>query len=238
MEDNDPLANIPAPSAARPLLGLTVLVVEDSRYASDALRLLCLRSGARIRRADCIASARRHLQVYRPSVILVDVGLPDGSGLDLIAELTTLAPRIDIILGLSGDELMQDRVMAAGADGFFAKPVENIAQFQETILAHLPAERRPAGPRGLNQECVHPDILAYNDDLAHIANLIDEGCDPRQVSYVAQFVTGVAKTARDEPLIKAGKALAAAQAAKQPVHQPVAVLAGLVQQRLDTLVAI
>lgn len=64
MGTNDPFtANYPAPTAARPLLGLTVLVVEYSRYAYEAMRLLCLRSGARIRRADCIRSAHRHLQV-------------------------------------------------------------------------------------------------------------------------------------------------------------------------------
>ncbi len=239
MDDYDPLSLNTSPTAARPLLGLTVLVVEDSRYSCDALRLLCLRSGARIRRADCIASAHRHLQVYRPSVILIDVGLPDGSGIDLIAELAGASPRINIILGLSGDDTMERPALAAGADGFFAKPIENISEFQETILAHLPPERRPIGPRPLQDCIVRPDPVSYNDDLVHVSSLINDGReDEHTLSYVAQFVTGIAKSARDDALEHAGRELAAAQARKRPVRQPVAKLAGLVQQRLDGSLAI
>ncbi|NQZ71900.1 MAG: response regulator, partial [Dinoroseobacter sp.] len=43
--------------AGRPLLGLRLLLVEDSRFAAEAVRLMCLKSGARLRRADSIATA-------------------------------------------------------------------------------------------------------------------------------------------------------------------------------------
>ena len=45
MDTKDPFApNLPAPTANRPLLGLTVLVIEDSHFACEAMRLLCLRA--------------------------------------------------------------------------------------------------------------------------------------------------------------------------------------------------
>jgi CheY-like chemotaxis protein len=76
------------PRPVLPLDGLTLLTVEDSRFASEALRLLCQRSGARLRRAETIEIALRHLSVYRPDVVIVDLGLPDGDGADLIRSLS------------------------------------------------------------------------------------------------------------------------------------------------------
>lgn len=87
--------------ALNPLMGLTILIVEDSRYASESLRLLSLRSGARIRRADCLSFARRHLQVYRPSVAIIDLGLPDRTSLDLVQDLAMASPRLPVILACS-----------------------------------------------------------------------------------------------------------------------------------------
>ena len=92
-----------APSPERPLQGVTLLLVEDSRFACEAIRLMCLRSGARLRRADCLGSARRHLQCYRPTVVIADIGLPDGSGLDLIGTLSRQSPRVSALIAMSGD---------------------------------------------------------------------------------------------------------------------------------------
>ena len=79
---------------------------------------MCLRSGARIRMADCLTSAHRHLKVYRPSVIVINIGLTDGNGADLLEDLANASPRVDVILGASGVPNGQDMALAAGADGF------------------------------------------------------------------------------------------------------------------------
>lgn len=213
------------PQAGRPLLGLTVLVVEDSRFACEALRLLCLRSGARIRRADCLQSAGRHLQTYRPTVVIVDLGLPDGSGLDLIAKLAAGSPRVPVLLAISGDEGGRDEALAAGADGFLAKPIESLGIFQRAILSALPSG---AGRVTLAATSDHiaPDRIALRDDLAHIANLLDRGTDDRGLDYIAQFLSGVALSAQDRPLAEAAQGLAADHVGG------VAPLSGLVRERL------
>ncbi|MFV0515206.1 MAG: response regulator [Jhaorihella sp.] len=234
MDDSNPFAAPQRLSAPlRPLLGLTVLVVEDSRYACDAMRLLCLRSGARIRRADCLASARRHLQIYRPSIIIVDVGLPDGSGLDLIGELAGTAPRIGVILGISGDDCAQDAAIAAGADGFLRKPLISLAAFQAEILSHLPAERRPPGPRGVADELIRPDPLAYIDDMEHVADVLSDQSQDRVLDYVAQFVGGIARSADDTVMADAAEQLARSRSQGGPVGAATARIAGLVQERLQ-----
>jgi len=222
------------PTAERPLLGLTVLMVEDSRYASEAMRLLCLRSGARIRRADTLKSAHRHLAVYRPSVVIVDLGLPDGSGLDLIRSLANANPRVSVILGTSGNDDMADVAAEAGADGFLDKPIESLGDFQQAILSHLPAASQPRGPRTVSQEMIDPDPLALRDDLVHIADVLTtSSTDMQAIDYVAQFLAGVARIAHDEPLEDAVARLTRHRATGKPYGPDVAQIAGLVQNRIE-----
>lgn len=218
----------PGMQPGRPLSGLTILVIEDSRFAADGLRLLCLRSGARFRRADCLASARRHLAGYRPSVAIVDPGLPDGSGLDLIALLAADRPRTVAVLAASGDPGMAAACRDAGADGFLEKPVAGLAAFQAAVLAAL--ARPLPGPRAVEAGAEAPpaDTLALRDDLARAAALLDPAngaTGDRAEPYAAQFVGSLAHSAGDAALEAAARAAARGASA--------AVLRGLVRQRLD-----
>ena len=238
-EESDTFAPLrPAPTAARPLLGLTVLVIEDSRYACEAMRLLCLRSGARIRRADSLKSARRHLQVYRPGATIVDLGLPDGNGADLISELVNGTPRPDVVLGLSGDPDGEALAMRAGADGFLSKPIVSVSSFQHALLSHLPEDRHPKGVRVISEDEIEPDPIAFQDDMAHVADVLDTRDDDKALDYIAQFLGGVARIAKDDVLAKAAEDLAQKRAKGSTSSNELARVAGLVQDRLNQRIAI
>jgi CheY-like chemotaxis protein len=180
-----------------PLQGLTVLLVEDSRFAADALRLMCQRLGARLRRAETLRNALAHLALIRPDVVIVDLGLPDGRGEDLIADLAARDPRPRVLLGTSGADDARGAAMAAGADGFLEKPIPSLQRFQEAILCHLP-DRQAALDMPVPGA---PDIAALRDDLAHAARLLRDGsADP---VYVAGFLSGIARVAGDADLLAA-----------------------------------
>lgn len=226
---------IPAqrPTAERPLLGQTVLVVEDSRFACEAVRLLCLRSGARIRRADSLSAAARHLAVYRPSIALIDLGLPDGSGLSLIRDLDRAGPRVPVILGSSGDDTLREKALAAGADEFLGKPLTSLAVFQSTILAALPPEARPSGPRAVPDGAVAPDPIAFRDDLLHAAELLSAGPDGEALDYAAQFLCGVARSASDAALGEAAARLKLSRTTGQGIDAATARLSAVIGERLS-----
>ena len=220
------------PTPERPLQGQTVLVVEDSRFASEAMRLMCLRSGARVRRADSLESAARHLATYRPGIAVVDLGLPDGSGLGLITELKGATPPVEVVLAISGDSGLEDAAKAAGADHFFSKPLNSIAAFQSEILGRLPETARPIAPWPVHEDRVKPDELAFHDDLARVAEVIDAARTPEEISYLAKFLLGVARSAGDEDLVDAAYSLED-HAADADAGKMIGQVSDLVVQRLE-----
>jgi DNA-binding response OmpR family regulator len=192
---------------ALPLQGVTILAVEDSRYACEAMRLMCQRAGARLRRAETLQAARAHLRLYRPDVVVIDLGLPDGRGEALIRDLVLGAMRPPVILGTSGLPAGRTSALAAGADGFIEKPLESLAAFCAALGAFLP---ETAGA-GVQDEVLHPDPLALRDDLARAASRLETVPDAAARRYVTGFVAGIAHHAHDQAL-----AFAASEAGLNP----------------------
>lgn len=225
------------PTAERPLLGIMILVVEDSRFACDALRLICQRSGARIRRAESLASATRHLRTYLPRVAVVDMGLPDGSGLSLIAQLSRGEPRIDAIIATSGDDTKAAAAMEAGADIFLPKPFASVAAFQSTVLGLLPRDCRPARIAPVTEDRVEPDTVALRDDLLLAADLLGTDPDQRTLDYVAAFLDSLGRSAGDPSLADLGAEVFALGTREAGLNTPRRI-AAVISKRINTLASV
>ncbi|MEM7241402.1 MAG: response regulator [Pseudomonadota bacterium] len=187
----------------RPLQGLTILMIEDSRYFSDAVRLMAIRSGARLRRADSITAAHKHVRIYMPDVILADIGLPDGSGVDFVSEIRDRISDIPII-AMSGDAENRQAALDAGAAQFLEKPFFDLAQFQQLVLSVLPniSSSTPFRPTIVGQS-VTPDQDTLSDDLEQIKAILFESLeadDDRRAKYCAQFLFSVARVAGNKSL--------------------------------------
>lgn len=218
--------------SAVPWRGLTLLAVEDSRFAAEALRLMCRKLGLRLRRAEDLRSAHLHLQLYRPDAVLIDLGLPDGRGEALIRDLVASPWRPRAVLATSGDPAGRATALAAGADGFIDKPLESFAAFRAALLRVLPELSDPppfAAPQpSPTEEAIAPDPLALRDDLAHAVQILRERSDAEGRRYLAGFLTGVARHAHDAALAEAAEA-----AGMAPLDQASQRLEGMLTRRLS-----
>ncbi|MEM7439597.1 MAG: response regulator [Pseudomonadota bacterium] len=199
------IPDTPAMRLSRPLAGVTLLLVEDSRLCSEAFRLITLRAGARLRRADSIAAAHRHMKIYCPDVLVVDIGLPDGSGLDLIAQVTSQRTDRPCVIATSGadDGAVEAASKSAGADAFLAKPMVGPARVVDLIeqLLNMTSHNKLRLPPALEKL----DSQAMIDDLDRVEAILSDALpkmDSDQLKYCAQFVQSVATTAEDAALIE------------------------------------
>ncbi len=118
---------------------MRVLYVEDNELDADLTRrrLAKIAPGVRIETAYTLAAARARLDAMAagndlPDVLLVDVRLPDGNGLELLGEVRgRRLPVAVVMLTGSGDEALVVTALRSGADDYVVK--------SGTYLEHLPA---------------------------------------------------------------------------------------------------
>jgi DNA-binding NarL/FixJ family response regulator len=126
---------------------LTVVVVEDNPQTCEFL-VSCINAHPQLTVAASFATlaAARHWFVRRQSdLLLVDLGLPDGSGLTLMREVHSRWPQCDmLVVSMFGDEVNVVASIEAGAVGYVHKDDE-AADIAETLLA-VKAGASPISP--------------------------------------------------------------------------------------------
>jgi two-component system KDP operon response regulator KdpE len=118
-----------------------VLVVEDEPSMLRALQLNLTARGYRVRTAEDGTSALNELGVQEPAVVVLDLGLPDIDGLDVIRAIRS-SSQVPIVV-LSARIGSNDKVAALdlGADDYVTKPFE-----MNELLARLRAATRRSSP--------------------------------------------------------------------------------------------
>jgi CheY-like chemotaxis protein len=125
---------------------LTILLVEDEVLNRSLVQAILSRAGderlqtADVREADTLGAARQSLSEGEPDVILLDVQLPDGSGLDLARQLRTGSATANgpLIIALTAGALPEQQAAAieAGCDAVILKPY-TADQFESVLVMHL-----------------------------------------------------------------------------------------------------
>ena len=102
--------------------GPLVLLVEDEPQMRRFLRASLASHGYRLLEADGAAEALRLASAHAPDLVLMDLGLPDGDGIDATRRLREWT-RVPILV-ISARQREDDKVMAldAGADDYLTKP--------------------------------------------------------------------------------------------------------------------
>ncbi|NJD26952.1 MAG: response regulator [Chloroflexi bacterium] len=102
-----------------------ILAVEDDPGNVALLRAILEKAGHRLVAMGSLGEARAWLAGAAPDLVLLDRHLPDGDGLDLLAEIRRDERASVPVLMVSASVLPGDRdaALAAGCDAFIEKPV-------------------------------------------------------------------------------------------------------------------
>jgi DNA-binding response OmpR family regulator len=151
---------------------MKILIIDDEQRLLDALA-----AGFEFQWRDAqvlrASTAEQGLNVFfdtTPDVVVLDVGLPDRSGFDVLRDIRRVSDTPVVMLTAAGDELDQVKGLRAGADDYLVKPFSTLA-----LMAHIEAVLRRAELPP--PESAVPDFTAGEFTInfeAHTVRMADE----------------------------------------------------------------
>ena len=113
-----------------------ILLVEDNADTSQALQMLLERRGYTVIAAHTVEAAVEIAKTYHCDIVISDIGLPDGTGIDMIRKLNLIRPTRAIAMSGFGMDDDIRKSLAAGFQAHLVKPV-NFDQLNEALQALL-----------------------------------------------------------------------------------------------------
>jgi DNA-binding NarL/FixJ family response regulator len=121
---------------------ITILLVEDDAPTCWRLQDALVKAGYQVRTAGTLAEARVALSERAPRVLLTDLRLPDGHGIELIRQTRQRHPDTEImVISALGDEESVISAITVGATGYLLKdafPTDIATTVRELVAGHSP----------------------------------------------------------------------------------------------------
>ncbi len=173
-----------------------ILVVDDEEAARFGIRKALQSRDVIILEAPNLHSARFTAEREAPDLILLDVNLPDGSGLDLLREISgSPRPPLVIVITAHGSERLAIEAIRAGAYEYLSKPFE-IDELR--LLVRNARERTQLADENqalkeeLGQAAKFGDLIGKSPSMQKVFEIIDRVA-PTDVTVLIQGDSGTGK---------------------------------------------
>lgn len=148
----------------------TILVIDDEPAIADALRPVLEAKGFNVAARETAAAGLRYASENSVDVVLLDLGLPDADGKEIISKLQELGPLAVIILSARHQELEKVASLDEGADDYVNKPFsieELMARIRAAMRRMSTASARPATFKSaeLSIDFGRRDVKLYGDEV-------------------------------------------------------------------------
>lgn len=123
--------------------GPLIFIVDDDQDILRVLKANLELHGFQVYTAESCASLKRIFNEKRPDLLILDIMLPDGDGMDICRELRAVAPEIPVIM-LTAKDKLSDKIIGleSGADDYIVKPFETLE-----LIARIKACLRRVRPK-------------------------------------------------------------------------------------------
>jgi two-component system KDP operon response regulator KdpE len=176
----------------------TILVVDDEPPIRRLLRTSLAASGYRLIEAEDAAAAMRLLGTDKPDVVILDLGLPDKSGIELITEIRQASSVPIIVLSVRQDERSKVEALDLGADDYVSKPFS---------MAELTARLRAALRHAFQAQGELPVFISGDLSVDLVRRQVTRGgqeikLSPKEFDLLRHLVTHAGKVLTHRHLLR------------------------------------